>query len=835
MRIRPFLAVLLPLCVLAQQAPVNLALRRPTTADTSKGKYYATALAVDGIVSDKSRYVGSAGLKPHWFEVQLGMETWLGSAHLYSGYGAEATLFDFELQAWDGVVWQTIPGTVTKGNTKTALALTFAKPVKTSKVRLVATQNHQKALRLKEITLWAPQVDGGTPPLGTGVQILEESAPETGLNIKTEFDAHPVMVNQSGYNLDWPKRFTAPLAKGEAEFTIAAAGGSNVLYSGKVLNGVGDFTDFRPAITGQEYVITVTGGDLKPGQSDPFAIAPLWLERVCLDPTLRFMVDCRSVVGTHASAYGACPWRDGTDYDFAIPSLVMLYLANPAYYEQAPVEISWQQDKARLFAPVYKFVGDGGGQLAFEAAKIYFNKFDPPVGARVPDLVQMLHWGVGFYLAKAGAAEGDPAAAKLLPQQTIEQLAFFLYVYPQIKPYITDKFYATVRDYVFSHWEKAGLFGVQTKVGSFKGYDCPGHSIMPNLLLYEVARREGRTDAERFFNAAYDQTQWIVEKLDLNDPHTTKGQRMAEIKLPTGLVLMQRDYGDRAPAGLAAKLEQWAQIAIARSANLWDFRKYDDNNWTLPRFEGSKEHGGAGWNEPGNIAGFPGLCLAVGSVLPDAQQRTRLEQLAAAHFDDLFGRNPLAAHSAERGPQDYRGVERGWPKKFARNTCARIELCRGGLNSTCASEHYPFTPGGAFRHCEGWVNFNTAFNVGLAYAMWHDTQLELLDPASGQPMTQLKLGQAAQLHLRAPTDRATQFSITVTSGNKAQLLPLQAAAAAPWENSTTVKLSEQADGQPGMIMVKKGDALKFTYGLGFLRRELALNYDTAADAWRMKP
>ncbi len=830
------LAALLPLCVLAEQAPVNLALRRPATTDSAKGKghYYSPALAVDGLVSDKSRCMSATRTDPHWLAVELAAETWLGSAHLYSGYGGEPTLFDFELQSWDGAAWQTIPGTRTKGNTKTAQAVIFEKPVKTAKLRLLATQCHQHILRIKEFTLWAPQMDGGTPPLGAGVQILDEAAPEAGLNIKTEFEEHPVMVNQSGYNLDWPKRFTAPLAKGEAEFTITPADGSNVLYSGKVLGGVGDFTDFRPAATGQEYVITVTGGELKPGRSDPFAIAPLWLERVCLDPTLRFMSDCRSVVGTHPSAYGACPWRDGTDYDFAIPSLVLLYLANPAYYEQAPVEINWQQDRAKLLAPGFKFFGDGGGQPAFAAARIYYTKLEAPVGAHVPDLVQLLHWGVGFYLAKAGAAEGEPTTAKLPPPQTLEQLAFFLYVYPHIKPYISDRFYATARDYVFAHWDKAGLFGVQTKVGSFKGYDCPGHSIMPNLLLYEVARREGRAEAERYFNAAYDQTQWIIEKLDLHDPHTTKGQRMAEIKLPTGLVLMQRDYGDRAPAGLAAKLEQWAQSASARSANLWDFRKYDDANWTLPRFEGSKEHGGAGWNEPGNIAGFPGLCFAVASVLPEAAQHARLEQLAAAHFDDLFGRNPLAAHSSERGPQDYRGVERGWPKKFSRNTCARIELCRGGLNSSCASEHYPFNPGGAFRHCEGWVNFNTAFNVGLAYAMWHDTRLALRDDA-GQPVTQLKTGQAVQVHLRAPTDHATQFSVTITNGKTEQKLPLQAAAAAPWEHAATVKLSEQPDGQPGTLVVKKGDALKFSYGHGFLRRELALAYDTAADAWRMKP
>ncbi|MCX7007885.1 MAG: hypothetical protein NTY53_11680 [Kiritimatiellaeota bacterium] len=50
-----------------------------------------------------------------------------------------------------------------------------------------------------------------------------------------------------------------------------------------------------------------------------------------------------------------------------------------------------------------------------------------------------------------------------------------------------------------------------------------------------------------------------------------------------------------------------------------------------------------------------------------------------------------------------------------------------------------------------------------------------------------------------------------------------------------MKLSEQPDGQPSTIVIKKGDALKFSYGRGFLRHELALTYDAATDSWNVKP
>ncbi|QDU57225.1 hypothetical protein Pan181_34390 [Aeoliella mucimassa] len=52
-------------------------------------------------------------------------------------------------------------------------------------------------------------------------------------------------------------------------------------------------------------------------------------------------------------------------------------------------------------------------------------------------------------------------------------------------------------------------------------------------------------------------------------------------------------------------------------------------------------------------------------------------------------------------------------------------LVRGAISSSAASEHYPYNPTAPFRHPEGWTAFNSALNVGLAYAMAPD----LLDSA----------------------------------------------------------------------------------------------------------
>ena len=205
--------------------------------------------------------------------------------------------------------------------------------------------------------------------------------------------------------------------------------------------------------------------------------------------------------------------------------------------------------------------------------------------------------------------------------------------------------------------------------------------------------------------AAQKQAQWLIDHLDWNDPRTTKGHRMSEYKTLTGLVWFLQHYPAQAPAGLKAKITDWSRVAISRSDNLWDFRRYDlGEHWTIPLL-----------NETGNLVSFTACALAASWVVEDPAMRRRLEQIAFAQTDNVFGRNPRSAAAPHHPEKGFPLIERGWPKAHPDNTCARLELTRGSLSASPGSEMYPFNPQAKFRHPEGWVNYNATWNVALAY------------------------------------------------------------------------------------------------------------------------
>ena len=824
-----FLMMALGLCSPQTNAaePVNVAKGRPVKADSIRTQETQPTLAVDGVATDESRWLSAEKPGPHWLEVDLGTQRKLSGAHLYSGWEGISAVKNLELQAWDGQKWTAIAGSARTANTEPALAIEFQTPVTTSKLRLWINDNG--TARVAELLLWEA-VGQDLPTLGAGVGPT----------------SHPVMVNQIGYNLDWPKRFTAPLLE-RGTFTLTAVGSEEVPYRGEVKQGVGDFTDFRPKKFDTEYVITVSGGDLEPGRSDPFHVAPFCLQIACLTPALQFWIDDRGVVGSIPSAMGAAPWRDGPYYNFDTPSLVMLYLANPAFFENMPVEMNWARDKARVTDPAFKLKKPQGpsgdwnsDENALEVVRRYYTELDAPVGERVPDIIQCIHWGIGWWRIKPACFDyaDDPAGHRVHPQ-TIESFAFFLHAYPHMKRYFTEKYYSDMRDFALAQWQPAGLFNVSTNIGTFKGRECPGHSILPNLLMYDVAKRDRLPNAEDFFQAAHAQTKWVVDDLDFNDPRVTKGQRMSEHKLLMGLVVLQREYPDRAPAGLRQKIEQWAQIMIERSDNLWDFRKYDAQNWTLPKNDPSQDnsHGGAGWNEPGNLAGFPALALSVADLLTDKTQARRLREIAVAQFDALFGRNPVGAASPWRMPSDFPGVDRGWPKHFADGICAALETVRGTLNSSASGEHYPFNPKAAFRHPEGWSAFNSAFNVGLAVACQTETTIELADPQTGKALQRVKYGQALLVRLRAPIGSSAREVVlqAETSGGRRGELRLRLTPGTGWEATASVTLADTGESRDGTVVVPKGETLTLSYGLGFMRRAVKWQHDPTSRELRLDP
>nr|WP_295871474.1 hypothetical protein [uncultured Chitinophaga sp.] len=616
--------------------------------------------------------------------------------------------------------------------------------------------------------------------------------------------AHWVCVNQAGYNTGAPKRFTVPTApQGSIDFYITGAGDNKPLYKGKTHRGTGDFTGFRPADPQLSYVVHVKGGHLPEGSSYPFRIAPFLIEKEGLAPSVWFMNDCRSVTGVHHSAYGGCPWRDGTYYSYEVPSMIWMYLSNPSAYNAMPATISYDSLKAMVMDPGFRLVPGLLDSTALRSTRKYFTAVDKPLRNDIPDVLMNVHWGIGYYLMNPETQDpsGDSLPRQLHPQ-TLAQFAYFLYAYPYVGKWFSRKFYQQALQFTRDHWAKVGLLDIRREVGTSKGRHAPGFSVLPNLLMYEVARREGLSDTAAYLQAAYRQVAWMTDSLNMEDPIVTKGQRMSEHMLMSGMAVYLLRYKDQAPAGLQQKIAQWAAVVVRRSDNAWDFRKYDDKDtsWTVPVY-----------NEVGNVAGFPASVLLAAAIEKDAAKKQRLEQIAFAHFDNLYGRNPLNAHAAHHPEKGFPGISKGYPKGYFDDVTARLELCRGALSCLPGSEMYPFNPQGKDRHLEGWIAHNTAWNMSLAVLNWYDNH----------PVSFTRTGEGLQILWEAPVTGTLPLTVFVNGERRGEILLKENGAA--FKGILKAAPSSLLLGQES-VAVKKGDRIDVAYGNGFLEKKMTLIY-----------
>lgn len=545
-------------------------------------------------------------------------------------------------------------------------------------------------------------------------------APPSGI----DRSSHIAAVNQVGYLTGQAKRFTAPLSEDGTPFIVRPSTGGEVLHRGVIRGGVGDFSGFRPADGSGRYVVEIRGGKLQPGTSDPFLIrGNLWQEQFW-QPAVDFLIDTRSVTGTHPSAFGGCPWRDGNYYDFIIPSLVLFHMADPARSVAMPRQIDWEAGRKRILDPAFKFDPKNPESAGvMEAVKRYFTELEPP-SPGAPDVVKLIHWGAGYYLMKPETKDpmGDPEKRQI-HSQTVEQIAYVVWAWPVLKAWLPQSFHDRCQEFCFAHWKKSleidpwwdpekydappqGANPMGGRLHPYKGRHAPGHSIVPNLLMHEIAKRTGRTDAAVYLDAAVAQADYIVRKMDWNDPRATKGHRMSEHRTIPNLVWLLQKHPDRAPAGLKEKIRSWAEVAVKRSGNFWDFRRYDETeHWTIPKL-----------SDVGNWVSFPAIATSASWVIDDPELKSRLRELAASHVDFVFGRNPRLAAAPHKPEMGFPEVERGWPVGHKLNVCARLELCRGSLSSGPGTEMFPFDPDGPFRHAEGWVNYGASWCVSLAYS-----------------------------------------------------------------------------------------------------------------------
>ena len=741
---------------------------------------YPPANAIDGKVSDDSRWVSENSDKPAWLIIDLGSTRKLAGIHLFTGYGSKDVIEAFNLDFWSDGKWTAIPSTEVRDNKANALALAFDQTVavETDKLRLWIPFAKPGSARVKEIVIWPSE--GGDLPALPNSSTSREFTPQA--------DIVPIYLNQSGFNLGKPKRFTAPTAADGTHFIVRSAKGGAVLAQGVIKDHKGDFSSFNRE--GDADYVVEAGGLV----SVPFRIGPFWLERVTYQGAVDFMIDSRHHVGNdRANCRGSFGWRDDHHFGWELHTLVPQYLSNPSAYERMAHQVKYE-------VPVDKNLW---GALE-------------PYHDDAPDIVKLIHWGADVIVTQ-----------KLGHEMLKAQLAYFLYAWPALKPWLPEQSYLIVRDYAFKTWAdpekdhiypydespENNLLALKTKIGTTKGCLPPGFSVEPNLMMYEVAKREERPDAEIYFDAAFKQAEWMVKNLDWNDPLVTKGQRMSEFITVTGLAHFIREYPDRMPDGIANKLNEWAKVLIRRSDNLWDFRKLDDKDKWTPMGEKPQM-----WNEPGNVIGLPAPILAAREFVADAKDQQRLDELVWSHFDDMFGRNPVGRHFSYDAPREIEGVEHGW-FKFLPGGIGQLAKARFVIDGSPKDAHYPYHPEkGDIGWTEGWIQFNTPFNISLAYLAWSESKIDLT-----------KNGAELVIHLQAPLNfdygKVETGTVTVSSGQgDEERVTVTEDSPSSMTFTGRLKLEPGAATKAGdnALQFLQGTTIKASHGFGYLGRQATL-------------
>lgn len=599
-----------------------------------------------------------------------------------------------------------------------------------------------------------------------------------------------VILNQSGFNRGAPKRFTAPNVADGTRFVLRNVRTGAEEFAGRVEGEVGDFSRFDPA-SGDEFVAVVGGQE-----SFPFRIGPWWMERVSYRNSLDFMAGARHYVGTTKNICTfSWEWRDGDFFNWALQTLIAQYLSNPAAYERMERTIEYVPN----------------GQYPDEYSGLW-GALEPPA-EDAPDIVKLIHWDADVKLSQRLEHEHQKA-----------ELAHFLYAYPAMAKWLPQQNFDAVYAYTKAIWNKPtvredsttkydlseghNLLALKTRLGTNKGELPPGASVMPNLMMYEVAKAQGESDADKYFAAAHRQMTWMIEHLDWEDPMSTKGQRMSEHLTMRAFAFFYHQYPVRHPAGLQEKIEEWARVAVRRSDNLWDFRRFTDDAEWAP----------LGWNETGNILGFPAAALAAKSAVKSADLRQRLDEIAWAHFDNGFGRNPLGRHSSFDGPREIEGVDLGWFNAH-KGGIGLLEPVPFVFDGSPKAEHFPNHPElGNFGWTEGWVQFNIAFNAALAFAAHDATDLTIERIGENE----------VEIRLRAPLNFDEQVTDTVTltlRNSQGQSMPVVLTEESQYSRYLSARLNVAGRaltaGNEGLAW-RLGDVISTEYGRSYLKKTASL-------------
>lgn len=496
-------------------------------------------------------------------------------------------------------------------------------------------------------------------------------------------------INQCGYDINKSKRATFINGVRGTLFYLKKSSNNEVVFTGSIYNQIADFTGYN--ISGEYYLEC---NDIK---SYTFKIEENRILKVSQKLALKFMEMSRQDSFDIGGNTGYA-WRDSHQFSFELNGLAMMYMANPSYYEN-------------MTRDIYKV-----NECEYEELRTQTE----------PNIIWLLKFGATRYYK--WATENGIKLHALIKGQ----LAYFLYLYPYISEYVTQEFYTTIRDFTISIWSEEecnkswyevegtlshNLFKTQSVIGTVKGQLPPGYAVIPNLLMWEVAKRDNLETANNFKNSWLNNLTWLINSVDLTNPKYTKGQRMNEYIGINALTQSYELYPTLCPVNILNKIKNLAEVFISRCDNMWDYKQYSTKNdlsnaaktiWV------NEETTGGLCNQPGNVAGVVGICLSLARIINDELMKNRLKQIAISHVDHMFGRNPLGRHFCYTATSEYDGAKLGWVKRY-QGGYGNLGYVLGVLDGSPKNENYPYDPKGNTGYTEGWVAFNSAWNMSIAY------------------------------------------------------------------------------------------------------------------------
>ncbi|HKK17466.1 MAG TPA: hypothetical protein VJ952_02195, partial [Opitutales bacterium] len=308
---------------------------------------YGPSLAVDGKISDESRWVGGPDDEGNiWLELGLAEKQELVGVHLFTGYGDSDPVQSFRMEFLDeSGEWVAIPSARVSKTPLTALRLPFDTTIDvvTDTLRIGILSTPDNLARIKEVRIWGAG-SGGVPEL---------KPDEVHLGSVMQSDIPEIYLNQSGFNLGAPKRFTAPTLPDGTAFSIHPAEGGEAVFSGTIEGHLGDFTAFEPDDE-RGYVVQAGGHS-----SVPFTVGLWQLERITYQNAVDFMIDSRHYVGNVTEERRrSYAWRDDHHFAWALRTLVPQYLSNPAAYERMPKRVSYVEPEPGLWGALEPYDED---------------------------------------------------------------------------------------------------------------------------------------------------------------------------------------------------------------------------------------------------------------------------------------------------------------------------------------------------------------------------------------------------------------------------------------------------------------------------------------------